>query len=343
MSKPPPLFYVLHGDDQFSLRAAVRAMRESMGEMGEFNTALIDGHAVSASAVLTAARMLPFLGDKRLVVVSGLLAWLGRKGAGKGAKAEVEALAEGVADLPDSARLVFAEPDILPEAHPLLKAASKPDARGHVRAFTPPRERDGKRWKTDWVRDWIVKRIEGYGAHIEPAAALKLAFQMADEDLYAVDSECAKLAAYLGPAAARPLTEADVVALTPYAPEADVFKIAECIAQSDGKGALLLIQRLLQDPREEPLRIFALIGRHFRQLLQARETLDTGGRLREVPDLERLPSFVLEKLSRQAGRFSLPQLEQVYRKLLETDYDIKMGKTDQYLALTLLVAALAGE
>jgi DNA polymerase III delta subunit len=43
----------------------------------------------------------------------------------------------------------------------------------------------------------------------------------------------------------------------------------------------------------------------------------------------------------QARRFTLQQLEAIYRNLLETDFAIKMGRVSDALALDLLVAGLS--
>jgi len=45
----------------------------------------------------------------------------------------------------------------------------------------------------------------------------------------------------------------------------------------------------------------------------------------------------------QARGFSLPQLEHIYRRLLQIDVETKTGQTDLLTALHLLVAGVTGE
>ncbi len=75
MSKRTPTFYVLHVPDEFSCRAQVQAMRAQMGDpsLAELNTIVLDGKNASAADVISSASAMPFLGDKRLVIVEGML------------------------------------------------------------------------------------------------------------------------------------------------------------------------------------------------------------------------------------------------------------------------------
>ncbi|MGB5059280.1 MAG: hypothetical protein WBO48_11325, partial [Candidatus Promineifilaceae bacterium] len=54
----------------------------------------------------------------------------------------------------------------------------------------------------------------------------------------------------------------------------------------------------------------------------------------------KMHSFVAGKLYQQSAQFSLPQLEQIYRHLLEVDVAVKTGRNDMVTAVNLLVAAL---
>jgi DNA polymerase III subunit delta len=323
-------FYVLFGEDEYSLKAEVRAIRAKMGDpsLADLNTTQLDGKHTSAVEVLSLAGNLPFMGDKRLVIVEGLLTWLTRKGAGKTGKTELELLANGLATLPDTTRLLFVEYEMLEETNPILKAARSNPA-GYAKSFTAPHD----------SQPWIVKRIQEQGGQIEPAAAAALALVMGSE-LRAIDSECYKLLTYVG--TDRPISEADVALLTPYVPETNVFDIVDAVAKRDGVQALTLIHRVLTNTKQEPLSLLGMINRQFRLLLQICEVLDAGANPRQLPDLQRLPSFKKEFLIRQAATFSLAQLDAIYHRLVEYDYDIKTGRVSDELALDLLVAGLTG-
>lgn len=328
MSKRAPTFYVLHGPDEFSCRAQLNTMRAQMGDpsLAELNTTVLDGKNATAADVISSAGAMPFLGDKRLVIVEGMLAWLARKGAGKAGKAQMDALLEGLSRLPEHARVVFVESETLPERHPVLKLA-KTDPGGYHKLFDPPRD----------ATRWIMNQAwQEYQTVIEPRAAAALA-ALIEKDLRAADSELAKLAAYVD--GERPISEEDVALLTPYVAEADVFEMVDALGRRDGAAAARLLHRLLED--DDPLRLFGMIVRQFRLLILAREYLNEGGAPGQMGAAIGVHPYVAEKLARQVRVFALDQLEMIYHFLLETDTGIKTGKVGDVLALDLLVAGVA--
>ncbi len=342
MTPPAPTFYVFHGDDSFSLRAEIRAMRAKLGDPGvaQLNTTTLDGKATTAE-VLAAASTLPFLADRRLVIVEAMLSWLARKNAGKQAQTDLDTLVAALPTLPETTRLVFVETEILKDTHPILRLAARAGSNGYVRLFGPPPDRrdrrDETRWAPDWTADWITKQVKSYGAKIERQAAVALA-AVVEQDLYAADSECAKLVTFVG--TERAITEADVALLTPYVPEANIFDIVDALGRREGQIASVLIHRLLADPKQQPLALLSMINRQFRLLIQVREAIEMNRSPRDLPDLQRV-SFLIPKLTEQARNFTLEQLEAIYRNLLESDYAIKTGKVSDVLALDLLVAGVS--
>lgn len=328
MSQRTPTFYVLHGTDEFSRRAQVDAMRASMGDpaTADLNLTVLDGKSVSAAEVLSAARSMPFLSDKRLVIVEGMIEWLSRRNAGKAAKADLALLVDGLASLPESTRLVFVENVALSERNAVLKAA-KSVAGGFHKLFEPPRN------PTRWI---TTQASEVYDAEIETPAAMALA-EVIGSDLRAADSELAKLAAYVN--GARPITERDVALLTSYVAEADIFQMVDALGRRDGKTALRLLHRLLENG--DPLQLYGMIVRQFRLLILAREHLNGGGTPKQIGKAIGVHPFVGEKLAGQVRSFSLDQLETIYHALLDTDIAIKTGKVDGVLALDLLIAGIA--
>jgi DNA polymerase-3 subunit delta len=324
----PKTFYVLHGTDEYSLKNEIRAIRAKMGDptIADLNTTTVEGKNASAVEIIAAASSFPFMGDKRLVLVEGMLTWYGRKSAGKTGKQELELLVAALPTLPETARVVFTEYEPLEETHAILKIATS-DPHGYVKRFNPPAD----------TTPWITKRVGEYGGQIEPSAAAALAAVMGS-DLRAIESECYKLLTYVG--MERPIRESDVTLLTSYVPEVNVFEIVDAIAKRDAVQSLKLIHHVLENTKQEPLSLLGMINRQFRLLLQTREVLDAGANPRQLPELQRVPQSKKEFLIRQAQTFTLEQLELIYHRLVEYDFDIKQGNIKDDLALDLLVAGL---
>ena len=83
-----------------------------------------------------------------------------------------------------------------------------------------------------------------------------------------------------------------------------------------------------------------MVVRQFRFLLQAREILDEGGGVQKIRKELRVADFVAKKLNYQAIRFTIEELEDIYRRLQKMDEMLKTGKIETELALDLLIAEL---
>jgi DNA polymerase-3 subunit delta len=276
----------------------------------------------------------PFMADRRLVIVEGLLTRLESKGKkGKPAAWQEEFLEELIQylkNLPETARLVFIEDKSIGKENPVHQLALAGE-RGHVKEFKPPQRRGLNRW--------IEQRVKKKGGQISPAAVATLA-AFVGSDLRLLDQEIEKLVAYVD--WARPISEDDVRLLVSYVQEANIFNMVDALGQRNGQQAAKLLHQLL-DEGEHPLALLGMIVRQFRILIQVKELNGRGLSQKKIAARLKLHPFVVKKTADQALNFSMEQLETVYRKLLETDVAVKTGQMDEVLALDMLVVGLSGK
>ena len=331
--KPTPTFYLFYGDDGLSIDEAVRKLRAGMGDdpNAELNISEFDGEQASVPEIVNAVSSYPFLSDRRLVIVRGLVSHITRKGAGETGKKAVELLAEALPNLPDYARLVLVEHQTLPEGNRVVKLARSHE-RGYLRLFDAPKDSTG----------WIIKRaVEEYDVEIDPQAAAAIA-SVTGDDLRRADNELVKLAAYVA-GEERPISEEDVAALTPYVADASVFAMVDALAAGSGEDAMALMHRLLDDPHEDGFRLYAMIVRQFRYLLLTREHLSGGGSAKSADVAAAIglkSSWQAEKFAKLSRRFTVTELERIYRTLQDYDERMKTGRIKPLLALDTLVASL---
>src|SRR5262249_20539104 len=190
MSGQPPkpqLIYVLWGTDRFTRDEQVRGLKRRMlaEPCGEYNLSVLSGDDVAVRDVRAVADALPFMADRRLVVVEGLLGRIAgtakpaaRRGRGSRTSAAAPKKAASraqpddqkpdagrpvadltvlVQDLPPSTALVFVEDQIDPA---LIESWLPPD-RAHVRGYERPRPADLGRW--------IERRAKHHGGRIDAA------------------------------------------------------------------------------------------------------------------------------------------------------------------------------
>ena len=73
--KAEAVIYLLYGQDEFSLRETLSSLKEDVGsaELRDLNITSLDGSQVSFDELAATCNTVPFLADKRLVIVEGLL------------------------------------------------------------------------------------------------------------------------------------------------------------------------------------------------------------------------------------------------------------------------------
>ncbi len=333
MTKPTPTFYVLHGEDEFTRSETLADFKRRLGppDTVDLNTTVLDGKRLTLGELHHACDAVPFLADKRLVIVTGLLSRLSprrKKTLSEAKQKLLNDLADYLPHLPPTTRLVLVEDRSLPSKHPILKLARQ-EERGYVKRFDRPDARD--------LPQWIKRRVQAHGGDIEPRAAHRLA-AIVGADLRLLDQEIVKLVTYKDEEG--PINESDVEKLVPYSQDAVIFDLVDALGHRDGSTAADTLHRLISEG-EHPLRLLGMIIRQFRLLIQVKTLKDKGALPRDISKTLGIHPFPARKLHRQATHFTPAQLEKVYRYLSETDLAIKTGKMDAELALDLLVAGLA--
>ena len=316
------MFYIFHGDDTHSQKETLDELLTRLGDraMLELNTTRFSG-TVNLGRLRQACDSIPFLAKRRIVIVENGLAQ-------NDSRAFVDQLIDYLPHLPEFTRLIFLESQPLRSNHRLLTFAEKQES-GFVRAFVRPEGRALERW--------VQQKVEKQGGEIEPRA-VQLLVSSSGNDLALLTLEIEKLVLYT--MGRGPITPEDVAALCPHVAEASIFDLVDALGTRDGKTAATLLQTKLNEGAD-PFYLFAMIVRQFRLLIQVKELAGNGQRPPAIAGNLKMHSFVAGKIYQQSQHFTLPQLEQVYDHLLQTDVGVKTGKADMVTSLNLLVAGLA--
>lgn len=336
------MLHIFHGTDEFSRAVALKELRAAMGDpqFAELNTTVLDGKHLSFGELRHHADAIPFLTDKRLVIVEGMLARLDpRRQAGEGDgeeddEGEQEAnpdlkqqLLDYLPDLPPSTDLVFVESKKLHANNAILKLADKEKKHARVKLFSPP---DAKE-----LPDWVNDRVALKGGKIEFSAANDLALYIG-ADLRALDNEIEKLALYRN---GETIRREDVQFMVAPAQEQKVFDLVDALGQKRTQRALELLHEQLRQNANE-FYLLSMITRQYRILLQVRDLMGRGMNADAIQKQLNLHPFVTKKMTEQARNYSVEQLEQIMFRLLDLDVSLKTSKLEPTLALDLLVVDL---
>jgi DNA polymerase-3 subunit delta len=331
---------VLVGEDDYSIRQALEEIKKAIGDATALmtNTTVLEGPQVTPEQLQAACQAVPFLADKRLVIVEGLLERFEPKGRPARKKStrqdaqagEHQAFIASVKNLPPFTELVIIGAGIRPGAsskngNPLLLGLA---AVTKVRHFPRLSHKE--------LVPWIERRVAAAGGGISPAAAALLA-RFVGNDLWVMSGEVDKLALFAGE---RRIEEADVRAVVSYAREASVFAMVDAILESRDAAAQQLLQQLLREG-ETPSQLLFRLANQVRTIFQIREMRGRGISRGEIQARLGLTSdFVLRKAWDQADKYSPRRIRDVYHRLLEADVAIKTGKYDGELAIDILIAEM---
>lgn len=329
------MLYILYGPDDFSLNQLLEGIKKGLGDAAALavNTTTFDGQQVSLEQLRTAAETVPFLAEKRLVIINGLLSRFEvRRRVDRRRKAppvtdmekEYRSLATALGKLPESTVVVLVERE-LTNGNPLFREIA---SKAVVKTF--PLLKDAQ------LRQWVQQRVTEEGGQISPRAAELLA-RLVGNNLWVTIGEIEKLLLYVS---GRRIDEKDVRLTVGYTQQTDVFAMVDAIVEGKTEAAERLLQQLLHQGAS-PAYLLFMLSRQLRMIVRSRELRNQGKARNEIQNRLGIASeFALRKTLEQASHYSLARLKQVYRQLLTTDMSIKTGRHDGELALSLLVAEL---
>ncbi len=255
----------------------------------------------------------------------------------------------------------------LPAEVKLVVSSARADARsgfvkavkkgGAVEEFSAP----DKPWQQGPHAEEVVRRvIRQRGLEVEPGLEPALVARVGTETRL-LHNEIEKLALYAGD---RPITHADMEAVTVPTREAIGFEWTDAIGKRDLPGSLALLRRL-EDQGEPPQRLLMMMERTVSQLLilrecQARQWLRiTGGGRREElqwnlpPEGEQLFENLDSRLdprslhpyralllAKKAASFGVRELAHMQTRLLETHEMVHSSPMDPFSLLEILLIEL---
>ncbi|MFN8532279.1 MAG: DNA polymerase III subunit delta [Dehalococcoidia bacterium] len=316
---------VLYGRDDY--RIAQRVREASGGDdpaLGDLNRVSIAGDKIAVNDLRGQLEAMPFLDDRRTVIVGGLLDRFEDAAKSQRRLAESDSFLDLFRTKPPTTFAILTGDDLRPKRNPLLSGLLAAGAA--VERFALFRDYE--------LLPWIDARARSLGLRLQPAAARRLA-TLAGPNLWVLSNELEKLATW---ADGQDVGEEAVFALTASSREESVFSLVDDLVAGRTTRALRELTGLL-DSGESPFGVLALLQNRLRQVWLVHELTATGPPAATVKlrsGLGYLPDDAFRDLLALATRLTDTQLRAMHRALLETDEAIKTGRNEPRLALELL-------
>ena len=317
--------WLVYGKERYLVDRALAVLRERVLDprTRDFNYELFQGKETTADRVINAARTLPMMARRRLVMVRDL----------DGMKADEQARLLPYLEAPS------------PETCLVLEAASLDQrtrfgqgARKHARVvkLDPLYERQ----LLGFVRGEAKRR----GVKLEAGAAELLCDDIG-ADLGALADTIERLALF---AAQKPggaqLSAADVEAQVPGGRQRTVFELADAVGRGD-RGRALTILSSMMEARESGVRIVAMLSRHVRQLWTADGLVRRKTPRSEFAPALGVPPFFVDGIVDQARRIGAGgegAFRALHDALYRADRALKSSRLEEPRLLEGLVLEMTG-
>jgi DNA polymerase III subunit delta len=330
------LLYILAGPDDFSRTQTLDEIKHSLGDslILSTSTTILEGQKVTLDELKHACETIPFLSEKRLVIINGLIERFDTaskpeksRGSTPNPQHEPTLFISCLNNIPETTIVVMVENETPSNSKKdgLFKGVA---GKADVRIY--PLLKDAK------LKSWIQKRVSDMNGDISPQA-LDSIFQMVGSNLWIMASEIDKLLLFTQ---GRRIETADVRALVGYTQDVSVFALIDAIVDFKVEQAGQNLQQLL-DHGAAPAYLLFMLDRQFRMIVRAKDMKAHGKSDNYIQNkLGVANEYALRRTLDQAGRYSTNRLIQIYQTLLEADLTIKTGRYDNELALNLLIAEL---
>ena len=303
--------YLFEGPEENIKAAALAQLRKAILPEGmeELNETVLE--APATDALIAAAETLPFLADKRLVIVREHPALTGR---GEGD----DRLKEYLAHVPETAVLVFVVRGKADARKKLYTAIRK---YGNIVSFNPLTDAE--------LNAWICRTFTSMGKQCAPQTASLLAFTVGGGTAL-LRQEIDKLAALAGEREI--ITDEDVRQVATRSIECTIFEMVDAVVAREEGHAFALLRDMLT-AGEQRLGILAMLLRQYRLLQHVKIMQYEKKSVQDIKSRLGIAPFAAERCIRQAAAYTGGEVRQAVDICLTTEMNVKSGKYNDEGAL----------
>ncbi len=319
-AEPLKPVYLFTGAEAFLQEQGVQAIIEKALEPSERQMnleILYAGTDVTGRALVERAQTLPFLGQRRVLVV---------RQADKWKNADLESMTHYAQSPAESSVVILASPEERLKTQPWNKLADKAY---HVECYP---------LFDNQVPSWVERRIADHGKRIS-REALPLLIEKVGQHLGDLDNEIIKLVNYVGQEMI--ITEDHVKAAAGDLRHETTYALNTACGLKDLSRAFNLAERVLEEGLA-PLQVLGSLTWHFRNLYQLKSKLSRGNEAAKVLAGYRNPQAKKE-MEQQLQAYKLEEFNQVFTGLLDLDVRAKSGDQHWLMALQLTIMKWCGQ
>lgn len=304
--------YLIYGQEAYlRLQNRDKLVEALGGGADSMNFTRYEGDSINPAEVIDMAETLPFLSDKRVILVEN-------SGFFKSGCAE---LAEYLKAPSETTYFIFVEKEV-DKRKDIFKAASKLGL-----------EMGCEEQDEDTLKKWVYSKFKSEGKNIS-GRALSFFIERVGTDMSNINSEIEKLVCYAIDRSE--VTEEDIEAVCANWITSRIFAMTDAIADRNQKRAIDLYYDLLA-LKEPPAKILALITRQFNLMLQIKEMTDNRREKGQIASAVGIAPFLVGKYQNWARQFTFNELRDALELCASNDEAVKTGKLDYVICVEIVI------
>ena len=330
--------YLFYGEEEFLMDYSLKVIKDKYIDSGleSLNYIVFEGKDTPLDSIYNACETLPFMSQKRIVVVKDFGCFSRKKkddGESGRLNEDEKKLASYFLTLEDYLCLIFMEKGVKVDRS--KKIVKKVKEVGEIVEYT--------KLKGIELNSWIGKTFKKYGkiiskVNINYFVQYSSYFDSnGNKTLYDLENEIIKICNYLGEKIE--VQKEDIDKVMTKSLETNIFKLLDSIAQKDVNNSLRILNEMIISNEPTQLILYMII-RQLRLILVSKLLKEKGYDNKSSIEKLKISEYEFKKISNQSFNFTIPKMEEALNHCLETDKNVKNGIVDSKLALEMLLISL---
>ncbi len=313
------LIYIIAGKEDSLVNAQCRLLLDELLEPEQRTTGLFEGQAdsIPASEMLDELRTLPFLTNKRVVLIRKADDFISQN----------RQLLENYFDNPCATGRLVMTVNSWPKQTNLAKKLAKV---GKLIAVSQPKRSELPQRLINYANDAHDKKLSRNAA--------VFLIELAGDELTRLYSEIDKLALFAD--TDKVITQKHIESLIGHNRLFNAFSVIDAIIAGNPGQAVECLRSMFAQDKSAEYTIVGAFAFHIRRMFEAKVLLNKGSRPGEIANRCRIWNNK-DKFFAQLKKINLKQICEYLQQLAETDYAIKTGRTKAPIAMEQLVLKLA--
>lgn len=322
--------YLLYGNEMYLKDYIISDIKKKYIDKSfeTLNMLYIDGKETSTDSIINACETLPFMAEKKIVIVEDLPLFTSKKETNS---IDEEGLCTYLGKLNISTCLIFiSNEEKIDNRKKVIKIIKQ---NGAIIQLSKLKDEELNKWTqsifTKYDKKTSKKDIQ-YFLH-------QVGYYDTNNNrtLYDLENEINKICSYLGD---RKIVEKrDIEKGVIKSLQNNVFALVDALGQKKSDVALSIFNDMILD--NEPIQlILHMIIRQLRMLMLTKLYEEKGYSQGDIAQKISVPPFVVKKLVSQTRNFTSSNLHSVLEKALDVDRAIKTGKIEWKLAVEIFIA-----